>query len=410
MKPAVILKFSWRYFRAKKSTQAINVISWVSVVAIMFGTASLITILSAFNGFESLVKSLYSSFYPDMRVGPAMGKTMLLTPEQLQSIRGIPGVETVSLTAECKALLQNERIQVVADLKGVDDAYEKVSGVSGSMYRGKYILGDTSRPGLVLGIGLEQSLGLLSDRTVYPIAVYIPKKTIASLSDPLQALSLSEAFPQGSFAIQSDFDNRYVLTDLGFIRSQMGFGKDEYSSLEIRLQANVPAGVVAEKLSARLGKGYKIEDRYQQNSMLFSTIRLEKLAIYAIFSLILIVAAFNMIGSLSMLVIEKRKDIMVLKSMGATEGTIQGIFLTEGMLLSFIGALAGMAIALLFYYLQTTYKLIPLEGSTFLVDHYPVKLVGMDFLLVGMTVFIISLSASWWPSRKASRQPLELKS
>lgn len=410
MRPAVILKFSWRYFRAKKSTQAINVISWVSVVAIMFGTASLITILSAFNGFESLVKSLYSSFYPDMRVGSVSGKTIRLTSAQLQSLRSIQGVSAMSLTAEGKALLQHESLQVVADLKGVDANYAQVSGVSASMYRGQFVLGDVSRPGLVLGIGLEQSLGLLADRAVYPLSVYMPKKTISSLTDPMMALSVSEAFPQGSFAIQSDFDNRYVLTNLNFIRSQMGFDVDEYSTLELKLEPSISSSAVSAQIKSLLGAGYKVEDRYQQNNMLFTTIRMEKLAIYAIFSLILIVAAFNMIGSLSMLVLEKQKDIMVLKSMGAKSGTIQAIFLAEGMLLSAIGAFSGMGIALVFYYLQTTYKLIPLEGSTFLVDHYPVKLQIIDFLLVGITVCLISLAASWWPALKASKQPLTLKS
>lgn len=404
-----ILKFAWRYFKAKKSTNAINIISWVSVVAIVFGTASLVIILSAFNGFESLVKSLYASFYPDVKVTASKGQMITLTQQQLDQLRGINGVETISLVAEEKALIQNGGLQTVVHIKGVDSNYAQVAGIADHLYRGEYILGNEDQPGLVFGIGVEQALGLLSDQSIAPVSVYLPKKNSVSTTDPLSSLSLANANPTGSFAIQSEFDNKYVITNLDFIRLYSGYTKDQYSAAEIKVNQNENVTQVVESISFLLGSKYKVEDRYQQNNTLYTTIKLEKLAIYGIFSLILVVAAFNMIGALSMLVLEKKKDIQVLMAMGADQSLIQKIFLAEGILLSSIGIIGGMMIALILYYLQVTYKLVPLQGDTFLIDYYPVKLSVSDFLLVGLTVFTIGIIASWIPSRKATAEKLDLR-
>jgi lipoprotein-releasing system permease protein len=405
-----ILTFSWRYFSAKKSTNAINIISWVSVTAIMFGTASLIIILSAFNGFESLVKSLYASFYADIRIGAVQGKVIVLTQKQLDQLRGISGVSFVSLTAESKALIQNDMLQAVVHIKGVDSNYAHVSGVPSSMYRGEFNTGDAEQPALVMGVGVEQLLGLLSDRSIYPVSVYLPRKSVQEFSNPMEALGLSLANPSGSFAIQSEFDNKYVITNLAFLKSFLGYSADEFGSAEVKLIPGASETDVADKIRQVLGVGYKVENRYQQNSMLYTTIRMEKLAIYGIFSLILIVAAFTMIGALSMLVLEKKKDIQVMKAMGADNTMIQKIFLAEGVMLAFIGTAGGLAIAMLFYYLQTTYKLIPLEGATFLIDYYPVKLVFSDFIIVTTTVMMIGLLASWIPARRAASSSVSLRS
>ena len=404
-----ILKFAWRYFKAKKSTNAINVISWVSVVAIVFGTASLIVILSAFNGFESLVKSLYASFYPDIKISAAKGQLITLTQKQLDELRGIRGIETFSLVAEEKALIQNGGLQTVVHIKGVDENYAEVAGIASHLYRGEYRLGNEDQPGLVFGIGVEQALALASDQAISPVSVYLPNKKVTETADPLSSLSLSLAIPRGSFAIQSEFDNKYVFTNLDFIQAYSGYQQDQYSAVEIKLNSNVNPSSVVESISLLLGSNYKIEDRYQQNNTLYTTIKLEKLAIYGIFTLILVVAAFNMIGALSMLVLEKKKDIQVLMAMGANQSLIQKIFLAEGILLSTIGTFGGMIIALILYYVQVTYKLVPLQGETFLIDYYPVKLAVSDFLLVGITVFAIGVVASWIPSRKATSAKMELR-
>lgn len=405
-----ILTFSWRYFRAKKSTHAVNIISWVSVSAILFGTASLIIILSAFNGFESLVKSLYSSFYADVNISPEKGKVIVLTAVQLQQLRAVSGVQALTLAVEEKALLQYGEAQTVVHLMGVDAAYADVAGLPSSMYRGEFNTGTPEQPGLVLGVGIEQSLGLLADRSMYPVSMYLPRRNVQASSDPLSALGVAVGFPTGSFAIQSEFDNTYVITNLGFVKDYLSLKEHEFGSAAIKLVPGVDEGEAVRSIQGVLGKGYKVEDRFQQNKMLYTTIKLEKLAIYGIFTLILVVAAFNMVGALSMLVLEKKKDIHVLKAMGADNTLIQKIFIAEGMLLALLGTMGGMAIAILLYYLQTRYKLIPLQGATFLIDYYPVKLVFADFALVFSTVCLIGFAASWIPSKKAAAATVELRS
>jgi lipoprotein-releasing system permease protein len=381
----------------------------VSVTAIIIGTASLIIILSAFNGFESLVKSLYSSFYTDLRVKPAKGKILTLTKDQLQKLAQFPGVKAVSLIAEEKALLQNGEFQAIVFIKGVDSNYAAVAGVPEKMIRGTFTVGTAENPRAILGAGIENAIGVLSDRSLIPISVYLPRKGAVSLNNPLESLSQGEILPAGSFSIQSEFDNKYVITNIDFLRQYLNYGEDEYSSVEIALTDLQEERKVQEGLQQLLGAGVLVQNKYEQNKSLYSTIQLEKWAIYAIFSLILLVAAFNMIGALSMLVLEKKKDIQVLQAMGAGRGLIRKIFLSEGLLLALIGASGGIMVALILYYLQVNYKLVPLQGESFLIDHYPVKLVFRDFLLVVGTVITIGLLASWFPAMRAAKQPFELR-
>jgi lipoprotein-releasing system permease protein len=401
--------FAWRYFKAKKTTNAINVIAWVSVTAITVGTAALIIILSAFNGFESLVKSLYSSFYSDIRIEPVTGKTMVLTDQQLNAMHEIHGLKAVTRLAEEKALLQNGEFQTVVYLKGVDSDYGKVAGVPANIVRGNFDLGNADSPRVVMGVGIENAIGVFTDRAILPLTIYLPKKGANDLSNPLEALSVGLVRTSGSFAIQQEFDNKYVLTNLDFARQYLNFSDDEYSAVEISVESQDQVQMVKQGLVNLLGNKVKVLDRYEQNKTLYSTIRLEKWAIYGIFTLILLVAAFNMVGALTMLVLEKQKDIQVLQAMGASRPMIRKIFLTEGLVLAGIGATLGILLAVTLYYLQINYKLVPLQGESFLIDYYPVKLVAGDFLLVTLTVILIGLLASWFPASRAAKQAFELR-
>jgi lipoprotein-releasing system permease protein len=403
------LKFAWRYFKAKKTTNAINVIAWVSVLAIIIGTASLIIILSAFNGFESLVKSLYSSFYTDIRIIPAKGKVMQIDSLMLSRVASFPGVRAASLIAEEKALLQNGDFQAIVFIKGVDTNYHAVAGVPNKIFRGVFQTGTADDPKAVLGAGVENAIGVLSDRSLLPLTIYLPRKGLTDLSNPLESLSLGQILPVGSFTIQAEFDNKYVITNLDFLKQQLFYGPDEFSAVEIGLRNPGDEDQVKAGLQHLLGPAFKVQNKYEQNRNLYATIQLEKWAIYAIFSLILLVAAFNMIGALSMLVLEKKKDIQVLQAMGAGEGLIRKIFISEGLLLAIIGLVGGILVALLLYYLQIHYKLVPLQGQSFLIDYYPVKLVFRDFILVTSTVLLIGFLASWFPAVRAAKQPFELR-
>lgn len=403
----MFLKFSWRYFKAKKSTNAINIISWVTAGVIAFSTLCQVLVLSVFNGFEGLVKSLYSNFYSDVKVVPEKGKTFTLTPAQLHQIQTIPGIKGISLNIEEKALLQSGEDQTVVLLKGVDSNYYQVSGVPEKMYDGVFNTGTLDNPKLILGAGIENALHVQADRNLFPVTVFLPKKTESN--NPLSALSEGNATTSGSFAIQQDFDNKYVITNLPFMRQQMNYKPEEYSALEISLSDPSKMQEFTQKLQTFLGKQYKVLTKYEQNMSLYNSMRLEKWFIYAVLTLILIIAAFNMIGALTMLVLEKRKDISVLKSLGADDSLILKIFLSEGLLLAVIGTVTGIVLALLIAFLQMKYHLIKLVGNSFLIDYFPVKLVLTDFILVTFTAFFIAFVASWFPAKKASRQLFNLK-
>lgn len=402
--------FAWRYFKAKKTTNAINVISWISILAIVIGTASLILVLSVFNGFEGLVKSLYSSFYPDLKISPASGKEMVLTLEQLQKLRSVKGVRNVSLVVEEKALLKNGDYQSIISLKGVDDNYTAVTNIRDQIVKGDFNTGTADDALLVLGAGIESAVGVQTDRNLVPLAIYLPRKGEVSLSDPFKSLSVDTINTSGTFLIQQDFDNKYGLTNLAFVKKMLGMGPDTYGGAEVSINNNLNADGIQDAVKKLLGKEYVVQNRYEQNASLFSVMQVEKWMIYAILSLILVVAAFNMIGALTMLVLEKKQDISVLHALGADRSFIQRIFLTSGLLLAFLGGGAGMLLAFLIGTAQTKYHLVPLEGNTFMVNYFPVKMVYTDFILVSVTVIVIALIASYIPARKAASQQFILRS
>ena len=401
--------FAWRYFKAKKTTNAINVISWISIIAIIIGTAALILVLSVFNGFEDLVKSLYSSFYPDLKISPVSGKQITLTQAQLNKLRSVKGVRSISLIAEEKALLQNGEYQSIIYLKGVDENYTSVTTVADHIIKGSFNTGEANNPRLVLGAGIENAVGVQSDRNLAPLLVYLPKKSEVDLANPLQSISADTINTAGTFVIQQDFDNKYAITNLQFVKQMLGMPADVYSAAEISIVPEEDENDIKELMANMLKSNYRVETRYEQNRSLYSIMQVEKWVIYAVLSLILIVASFNMVGALTMLVLEKKQDISVLHALGGSQTFIQKIFLSEGLLLATIGGGFGMLIALVLALVQINFKIIPLQGGSFLIDYFPVKLSLMDFLLVGVTVFCIALIASWIPARKAAMQQHALR-
>ena len=405
------ITFAWRYFKAKKSANAINLIAWVTVAVISFAIACQILVLSVFNGFEGLVKSLYTSFYADIKILPAKGKTFILTPSQILAIKNGFGIKAVSLIVEEKALLQNKDIQTIIYLKGVDSNYINVTGVAAKTYQGKFNIGTASAPGLIVGSGIQDAARVNVDGAfeASDLTLILPRKGKISVINPLQSLSEGNVKATGIFSIQQEFDNKYAITNIDFVKQQIGLDINEYSAAEIKISNNANSEKVKEHLVALLTGNFTVQTKFQQNNSLYSTMRFEKWAIYAVLTLILLIAAFNMVSALSMLVMEKQKDISVLQSMGATKSMILKIFLSEGLLLAFIGAGTGISLALLICFLQVKYKLIKLKGGSFLIDYFPVNYQLTDFLLVSFTAILIAFLASWFPARKASRQLIELR-
>lgn len=376
----------------------------------VIGTAVLILVLSVFNGFEGLVKSLYSSFYTELKVSPLSGKVINISPGQLQKLKAIRGIRNFSLVTEEKALLQNGEYQTVVYLKGVDENYRYVAGIADHLVNGKFNLGTAEAPALVVGSGIESAVEVQADRNLFPLVVYLPKKGNTNLEDPFKSISADTITTSGTFKIQQDFDNKYAITNLDFMKVMLGLDSTEFGGLEIALNDPDKAEEIQLEVKKIFNGNYLVQTRYEQNQSLYSVMRAEKWVIYAVLCLILVVAAFNMIGALTMLVLEKEKDISVLYALGANRGFIQKIFLSEGVLLALIGGGLGMFIAFAIATLQQKFKLIPLQGGSFLIDYFPVKLQVQDFFLVGATVLIIALLASWVPSRKASTQEFSLRS
>ena len=378
------------------------------MVAIGVGALSLVIVLSVFNGFEDLVKGLYNDFYADIRVVPASGKRMIMRNTKLDSIRAIPGIYGVSCVVEEKAVL-NGAFQAIVTVKGVDSSYTKVTRINSPehLLRGAFTLGTVDNPSIVVGAGIENAAGVEVEKYQYPAVLYLPNKQAAKLAseDGLNAYSVK---PAGTFAVQQEFDNKYIFTNLPFLQFMLGMQADEYSGLEIKVRDD--AGTVQQALQKLLGKEYQVETRYQQNMGLYRVMKTEKWFIYIILSLILVVASFNIIGSLTMLVLEKQKDIAILKAMGAGDVRIRRIFLLEGLILGVIGGGTGMLLAVIICMAQIHFKLLKLGGSTFIIDYYPVAIRWNDLVLVGATILAITLIAAWIPAYRAGKRSFSLKS
>ncbi|MBL7766788.1 MAG: ABC transporter permease [Chitinophagaceae bacterium] len=405
----MILQFAWRYFKGKKSTRAINMISWVSMGAMAVSTAALIIVLSVFNGFESFIKNLYSGFYPDIRVAATVGKTFSADSIPWNQIRAMNEVADFSQTLEEKILYSFDENQAVATLKGVDQFYDTVTHIQKSLQYGTMFSADTQEvPELIIGKGLSNRLGA-NDESVLPLSCYSFNEESLSETNLTQSYNNLLFMVKGVFMLQEDIDNQYAIAPLSFVQSLSG-REGRISAIEIRLKEHADADRVAMKLRSLLPASFKTETRYEQNKTLYFIMASERWAVFAILTMMLIIASFNIIGSLSMLVIDKEKDIAILKSMGIRNGGVQRLFLTTGLFISMSGALIGMALAWLICWAQKTFGIIKLgSGGSYLIDAYPVEMRLLDFLLVMATVFLISLLAAWFPAYKAAQKPIELR-
>lgn len=393
--------FAWRYFKAKKNTNAINVISWISVVAIMVVTAALVVVLSVFNGFENLVKDLYSDFYSDISITTKQGKWFTVSPGQLDSLKAIDGVRSVQQVAEERAILMDEDQKSIVWLKGVPDDYGNTSGVASHMASGRFVLGDSSQPGLVLGVGVETALQILADRSIFPVTVYLPNRFATNPTDPMESLHSANVHPTGSFIIQQEFDNNYAFTNLDFLRYMLDLQPGEVSKLELQTTGSVSA--ISSRVKRVMGDDFNVQTRFQQNQALFAAMQMEKLIIFAVAFLILLIAAFNIMSTLTMMVLEKQKDIAILNAMGTTPRQIRMIFVKLGLVLGFVGAVAGFIIGVLICLGQQKYHWVKLGGNSFIIDHYPVAMRAGDFLVIAVIIIAITVLAAIIPTGKVKQ-------
>lgn len=387
-----------RYLISKKSHNIINIISAISITGVAIGTMALIIVLSVFNGFDNLVVSLFSSFNPDFEVTAAKGKTFVPDSAAMKSLRSTPGILHITEVIEENALMLYKDKQCIVTVKGVSEEYSGMHGLDSMMIEGKFLLQDADQNFTVLGIGVASTLGASLTDYLTPITVYVPRRDASPSTALDQAFNSEVIFPSGFFQIQWEYDVKYALVPLRFARTLFQY-TNERTSLEIGTAKNTDRQALQKKITTLLGPGFIVRNRYQQQEILYQIMVSEKNYIFMILTLILIIATFNVIGTLSMLILDKKKDIAVLQSLGASRRTIRKIFLAEGMLISLIGAIAGLAVGALVCYLQIRFQLVKLgnEGSSFVVNAYPVYMKVTDFLAVFITVMTVGLLAAWYP-------------
>jgi lipoprotein-releasing system permease protein len=394
-----------RYLFAKKSQNVINIISGISVVGVATGTMALIVILSVFNGFDSLIKSLFNVFDPELEITLVEGKTFSVEGDgRFDAVKDHPGVQYFTeVLAENTLLMYGDR-QHIATMKGVDENYTDHSDLNRMIVDGEFKLRDPQRNEFALiGRSMANVLGVgLTFLT--PIEVFVPRRSARPTMLPDQAFNRQLIFPAGIFSVEQEYDLNYIIVPIGFARDLLEY-RDEVSSVELGLAPGFRESDVRADLQAILGDEFRVRNRYQQNEWLYKVMETEKWAIFLILTFILLVASFNIMGSITMLIIEKKKDIAVLKSMGADRGLIRRIFLFEGWMISASGALAGLLLGFLISYIQMEYGVIKLYGSgLFIIDAYPVELQAADFLYVFLTVMAIGFFAALLPVRYLTRR------
>jgi lipoprotein-releasing system permease protein len=395
-----------RYLFSKKSHNAINIISGISVAGVTVVTAAMVIVLSVFNGFEGLVISLYNVFEAPVVIKPAEGKTFELNAIPIEKITATEGVIGYVEVLEESCLLRYRDKQYFARIKGVSDNYTDLTDINSMMIDGDAAMSVNGIPAAMLGSGVAYHLGANVNDPINMVQVYVPKRGSSATIDPSKAFNVKQLFATGVFSIQADFDLRYMITPISFARELLDH-EGRVSSLELALDPEANMAEVRESIQEMLGADYVVKDRFQQNELLYKIMKSEKWAVFMILSFILMISIFNVIGSLTMLILEKKKDINILRSMGASEELIQRIFILEGIFISMIGAVAGLVLGLLVCFAQIQFELVKLNsGGNYIVNAYPVEVQSMDVAYVFLVVATIGLLAAWLPVRKIIR-PVE---
>lgn len=402
-----------RYLFSKKSHNAINVISGVSVCGIALATLALVCTLSVFNGFQDLVTTLFTAFDPELKIVAVNGKVFDAQDERIQSLKQMPEVEVFSVSLEDNAMVQYKDRQAMVVIKGVEDHFHLVTPIDSILYgRGERVLHDEVVSYAIPGIELVSMLGT-GIRFLDPLEVYAPKRgSKINVANPASSFNSDYLHSSGLvFAVnQQKYDASYILTSLAFARNLFQYDT-EVSSVELKLTPDAHINKVQEEIARLLGEDFQVLNRYEQQQDTFRIMEVEKLISYLFLSFILLIACFNVIGSLSMLIIDKRADVVTLRNLGANDGVITKIFLFEGCLISFLGALIGVVLGLTLCFIQQEFGIISLgsgaSAGAFVVDAYPVSVHLGDVMLVLLTVLVVGFLSVLYPVRYLSRRLLK---
>lgn len=387
-----------RYLFSKKKQNIINIISGISVAGIIVGTMALVIVLSVFNGFNGLIETFFSNFDPDLKITASRGKMFSPSENRFEEIQNLLGVLHYAEVIEETALLKYGDQQYPAIVKGVPPNYSDYTSIDTLIIDGIFMLQDDGIDYAVVGQGVAYNLGLgLS--FVDPIRIFVPKKGHQASLNPAQSLNFDYIFPAGVFSLLEEIDSKYMIVPYHFA-SRLFESENRVSAVELGIDPGVNSKKLQKEIQGILGDSFHVKNKYQQHDMIFRTIKSEKWASYFILVFILIVASFNMLGSLSMLIIDKKEDLFILRSMGADSKLIRKIFLFEGWLISFFGALIGAMLGIFICWLQIRFELVTLPGTgSFVITAYPVKIVLSDIFLILSIVLGIGFIASWYPVR-----------
>lgn len=409
MTGVLIFKIAWRYLFSKKSTQAINIISGTAMSGMAIGVMALLLVLSVFNGFSGLVLSLYNQYSPDIKVSIQNGKVFTLEKSQWEALLKINNIQNISRTIEEKAMLKNGDNEYIATVKGIDENYVKVNSIKEALVKGELILFDHEDSYMVLGAGVASMLSINVNEAISPISVILPKRGSKSLGLlPSESFVRRYIYPSGILSVQTEFDYEYVYVPLSFLQEALRYDH-EISGLEIKIKNEKLLQATIEEVETILGNNFIVKNKIQQDETLFKIMNTERVVAYGIFTFVLIIISFNITGALSMIALEKQKDVSVLKIMGFDQQQILLLFLGVGILIATLGGILGILAALLIGYLQIKFALLKMNTSTMVVDAYPIAFDIQSFIFVSILVMSIGFIAAFYPAFKASRATLNLK-
>ena len=394
-----------RYLFAKKSHNVINIISAISAIGMAIGTAALIIILSIYNGFDMLIKSMMSNVEPDLLITPATGKVFTPKGDTYDWIYEQENVKTMCSVLQEQVFISYDRQQGLAQIKGVDWIYEEESPIRDHVREGNFTLHKGDIPLAAVGAGLAYQMGI-NPRFLSPIEIYFPSRTRRiSLANPAASLEKIKVWPSCTFTVNTDVDSKLMIVPIEKMWELLEYTEGEISAMEIRVVEGTTAKEIADLqkgISERLGSGYIVKDRFQQNESLYKMMKYEKAAIYMILLFIIVIIAFNIFGSLSMLIIEKKEDMQTLRSLGAKDSLINRIFVLEGWMISLVGLGAGLIVGVGFSLLQQHFGFIKMPGS-YIVQAYPVILSPIDILITTVGIAVIGYLIALMPVRLYGR-------
>jgi lipoprotein-releasing system permease protein len=374
----------------------------MSMIGVAFVTMALVVALSVFNGLEDLIRSLYNSFDPELKVTVMKGKSFPVDKPFLSKIEAIEGVDLVTEVIEDNALLKYKEDQMVVKVKGVSDNFIQQNRMDSLITEGEFTLHKDSVDYAIIGRGVQYNLTIPLNGTIFPLQLWYPKNKTSLGMDPLSVFNRENIMPGAVFAIEKQYDDNYIFVPLSFTEKLLNYG-NKRTSLEIKTKKGYKVKEVQNRIKETLGAAFRVQNSDEQHASLLKAVKIEKLFMHITISFILAIASINIFFSLTMLAIEKKKDVAILFSMGASQNLIKNIFLLEGAIIAFMGAFSGLLLGLAICIIQKQFGIVKMGMDTSVVDAYPVKLLSEDFLSTGLTILIITILISYRPASKAAK-------